>query len=117
MLRQAASRALRGRGLRGFRNAVELDGFNRSRSVMPLANHVPDVAGDAWVAPNATVVGSVAVDDRASVWFGAVLRGDLAHIRVGAYSSVGDRAVISTSRYANTRAATSCISRPSRQQP
>ncbi len=109
MLRRAlpaASRCLRGAASgaappacsRAFRNAVEFDAFSRARSVMPLGAHQPTVAVDAWVAPNATVVGNVAVDDRASVWYGAVLRGDLAHIKLGAYSSVGDRAVIGTAR-------------------
>jgi hypothetical protein len=85
-------------GVRLLRNAVELDGWNTARSLLPLGDTHPVVAIDAWVAPNATVVGDVHVQDRASVWYGAVLRGDLAPVRLGAFSSVGDRAVLSTAR-------------------
>ena len=85
-------------GVRLLRNAVELEGWNTARSLLPLGDTHPVVAIDAWVAPNATVVGDVHVADRASVWYGAVLRGDLAPVRLGAFSSVGDRAVLSTAR-------------------
>lgn len=46
------------------------------------------------VAPGAAVVGEVELDDDVSVWFGAVLRGDLAPVRVGARSNVQDGAVL-----------------------
>ena len=46
----------------------------------------PSVAETAWVAPGATVVGDVAIAGEASVWYGCVLRGDLAPIRIGAAS-------------------------------
>ena len=81
-------------GARGY----EAELWSRARNVLPVAGVSPAVAVDAWVAPNATVVGSVIVSDQASVWFGAVVRGDLATVKVGAFSSVGDRAVVSTAR-------------------
>lgn len=49
-----------------------------------------------WVAPNAVLLGKVALDEDASVWFGAVLRGDNELIRVGARSNVQDGCVLHT---------------------
>ncbi len=54
----------------------------------------PRVAQDAFVAPNAVLIGDVEVESEASVWFGAVLRGDWNRIRVGARSSVQDNCVV-----------------------
>jgi carbonic anhydrase/acetyltransferase-like protein (isoleucine patch superfamily) len=61
---------------------IELDGFT------------PQVAEDAYIAPTAVLIGHVVVESAASVWFGAVLRGDNSEIRVGAGSCVQDNCVI-----------------------
>jgi carbonic anhydrase/acetyltransferase-like protein (isoleucine patch superfamily) len=61
---------------------IELDGFT------------PQVADDAYIAPTAVLIGNVVVEPAASVWFGAVLRGDNSQIRVGAGSCVQDNCVI-----------------------
>jgi carbonic anhydrase/acetyltransferase-like protein (isoleucine patch superfamily) len=47
-----------------------------------------------WVAPNAVVVGNVEIGEDASVWFGAVIRGDLDTIRIGAGTNIQDGAVL-----------------------
>lgn len=52
--------------------------------------------GRYWVAPNAVVLGKVELCEDASVWFGAVLRGDNELIRVGARSNVQDGSVLHT---------------------
>jgi carbonic anhydrase/acetyltransferase-like protein (isoleucine patch superfamily) len=52
------------------------------------------VAADAWVAPNATLVGAVTLRAEASVWYGAVLRGDGDSIEVGEGSNVQDGCVL-----------------------
>ncbi len=52
--------------------------------------------GDYWVAPNATLIGRVRLLKNASVWFGAVLRGDNDWIVVGENSNVQDNSVIHT---------------------
>jgi carbonic anhydrase/acetyltransferase-like protein (isoleucine patch superfamily) len=54
----------------------------------------PSVPSNSFVAPNATLVGSVELGEEASVWFGAVLRGDVATIRIGATSNVQDGVII-----------------------
>ncbi|MDP9366133.1 MAG: gamma carbonic anhydrase family protein [Chloroflexota bacterium] len=62
--------------------------------VLALDGVAPRVAPDAYLAPNAVVVGDVAIETGASVWFGATLRGDVAPIRLGARSNVQDGAVL-----------------------
>lgn len=52
--------------------------------------------GDYWVAPNATVVGSVVLEHNASIWFNAVIRGDNDLITLGEGSNVQDHAVLHT---------------------
>ena len=51
-------------------------------------------ASSAWVAPTATVVGDVRLGEGASVWFGAVIRGDCDSVSVGARSNVQDLACL-----------------------
>lgn len=48
----------------------------------------------AFIAPNATVVGDVTLGENASVWYGAVIRGDMGAISIGAGSNVQDNCVI-----------------------
>ena len=52
--------------------------------------------GDFWVAPDANVIGKVALESATSVWFGATLRGDNELIRVGAGSNIQENAVLHT---------------------
>jgi carbonic anhydrase/acetyltransferase-like protein (isoleucine patch superfamily) len=54
----------------------------------------PRVHPDAFVAPTAALIGDVEVGAHASIWFGVVLRGDVAGIVVGAGSNVQDNAVV-----------------------
>ena len=59
-----------------------------------LANRKPTLGHDAWVAPNATVIGDVQLGDNASVWWNAVLRGDNDTISIGANSNIQDGSVL-----------------------
>lgn len=54
----------------------------------------PQLAPGAWVADSAQVIGSVVLGENASVWFGAVLRGDNETIRIGRNSNVQDLSVL-----------------------
>ena len=54
----------------------------------------PVVGKDVFVASSATVLGSVALGDHASVWYGSVLRGDVGSITVGARTNIQDLSVI-----------------------
>jgi carbonic anhydrase/acetyltransferase-like protein (isoleucine patch superfamily) len=58
----------------------------------------PSVAADAFVAPTATLIGDVTIESRASVWFGAVLRGDQGSIVVRAGANIQDNSVLHPAR-------------------
>jgi carbonic anhydrase/acetyltransferase-like protein (isoleucine patch superfamily) len=64
--------------------------------IYSLGSRIPQIAPDAWVAHNATVVGSIHLHARSSVWFNCVLRGDNDDIIVGEDSNVQDSAVLHT---------------------
>ena len=59
-----------------------------------LAGVRPTLGRDVFVADNATVIGDVHLGDDASVWFGAVMRGDYFPIRVGARTNIQDNSVV-----------------------
>ena len=63
-------------------------------TLIELDGKAPRIAEDAYIAPTAVLIGDVVVEPAASVWFGAVLRGDNSQIRVGAGSCVQDNCVI-----------------------
>lgn len=62
--------------------------------IRPFKGVLPQVAGSAYVDEAATVIGDVHIGDDSSVWPGAVLRGDVNFIRVGARTSIQDGTVL-----------------------
>ena len=54
----------------------------------------PEIAEDCWIAPDAAVIGRVRILKGASIWFGAVLRGDNEWITIGPNSNVQDHTII-----------------------
>jgi carbonic anhydrase/acetyltransferase-like protein (isoleucine patch superfamily) len=64
--------------------------------VLPYDDRSPVVDPTAWLAPNATVVGQVRLHARASVFYGAVVRGDMAEVVVGRGSNLQDNVVVHT---------------------
>lgn len=54
----------------------------------------PEIHESAFIAPNATVIGDVELGENASVWFGTVLRGDIAPIRIGNNSNIQDLSIL-----------------------
>jgi carbonic anhydrase/acetyltransferase-like protein (isoleucine patch superfamily) len=82
------ARALRGR-------SADAD----ARSIIrPFAGVWPRIHPDAWIAPGAVVVGDVEIGAESSLWYGAVLRGDVHGIRVGARSNLQDGCVLHVTR-------------------
>jgi carbonic anhydrase/acetyltransferase-like protein (isoleucine patch superfamily) len=53
-------------------------------------------SGENWVAPNATIIGDVTLEQNTSIWFNAVLRGDLENIHIGEGSNIQDGSVLHT---------------------
>ena len=65
-------------------------------AIYELGDYVPKISESAWVADSAQVIGRVALAEGASIWYGAVLRGDNDWITVGARSNVQDCSMLHT---------------------
>jgi carbonic anhydrase/acetyltransferase-like protein (isoleucine patch superfamily) len=63
---------------------------------LPYHGVWPRIAPTAFVAPTAVIVGDVEIGDEVSIWFGVVIRGDTAPVRIGLRSNVQDNCVIHT---------------------
>jgi carbonic anhydrase/acetyltransferase-like protein (isoleucine patch superfamily) len=62
--------------------------------ILPVTGIAPQFGDACFIAPNATVVGDVVMGDQCSVWFNAVVRGDVNSIRIGNRVNIQDGAVI-----------------------
>lgn len=62
-----------------------------------FADRSPKIHETAFVADDAIVIGDVEIGERASVWFGSILRGDVNYIRIGARTNIQDATVIHVS--------------------
>lgn len=62
--------------------------------ILPVEGILPQFGKECFIAPNATIVGDVIMGDECSVWFNAVVRGDVNSIRMGKRVNVQDGAVI-----------------------
>jgi len=78
----------------GLKTDVILSMMNPPNPPFPSYWEPPDCSSAAFVAPNATLVGHVQLGEGSSVWYGAVLRGDVERIEIGAYSNIQDGAVL-----------------------
>jgi len=76
--------------------------------LLPFHGKRPQIADSAFIAPNAVLVGNVTIQEEASIWFGAVLRGDDPDngIVVGAGTSVQDNCVVHVGAWAPTHIGT-----------
>ncbi len=63
-------------------------------AIYTLGDRQPVLGHEAWVAPNATVIGDVRLGDQASIWWNAVIRGDNDTITIGAGSNIQDGSVL-----------------------
>lgn len=77
--------------------------------VYALGDRVPDIHPEAFVHPDAVVIGDVRIDEEATVWPGAVLRGDYGRIEVGARTSVQDGTVVHATADFPTVIGSDCI--------
>jgi carbonic anhydrase/acetyltransferase-like protein (isoleucine patch superfamily) len=66
--------------------------------VMAVNGVAPKIADDVFIAPGAVIVGDVEIGPGSSVWFNAVLRGDVAPIRIGAGTNIQDLALLHVDR-------------------
>ena len=63
-------------------------------TLRPFQKAQPSLGARVFVAENATVIGDVAIGDDSSVWFGAVIRGDVHRIRIGARTNIQDNCTL-----------------------
>ena len=64
--------------------------------IYDLKKNVPEISSDSWVAPNAIIIGKVKLEKNSSIWFNAVLRGDIEKIVIGENSNIQDGSVLHT---------------------
>lgn len=67
--------------------------------LIPYKRIEPILDESVYLAPGACVIGDVEVKKSSSIWFGAVVRGDVAPITIGSGTNIQDGAVIHTSRH------------------
>jgi carbonic anhydrase/acetyltransferase-like protein (isoleucine patch superfamily) len=82
-------------GSRLLNDVAYMQELSRHRQTMSLYDVQPAV-DDAWVAPNASLIGEVIVSKYATVWYNVVIRAELNPVRIGHFSSVGDGTTIKT---------------------
>ena len=62
--------------------------------ILPVKDVYPQIGKDSFIAENATIVGDVVMGEACTVWFNAVIRGDVNAIRIGSKTNIQDGAVI-----------------------
>ena len=78
-------------------------------AVWALDGIAPEIDPEAWVHPEATVIGRVRIGPEASIWPQAVLRGDYGEIRIGARTSIQDGTVLHTTAEHPTVIGADCV--------
>jgi len=62
--------------------------------IKPVNGKSPEIPNDCYIAENATIVGEVTMGNQCSIWFNAVIRGDVHYIKLGNKVNVQDGAII-----------------------
>lgn len=66
--------------------------------ILPFGDKHPEIAPDAFIAPNAAVIGDTVIGTRSSIWFGVTIRGDVNSIRIGSDTNIQDGSVVHVTR-------------------
>ncbi|MBM3672361.1 MAG: gamma carbonic anhydrase family protein [Actinobacteria bacterium] len=77
--------------------------------IYALGDVEPDIHPDAFVHPDATVIGNVVIGSESTIWAQTVLRGDYGEIRIGARTSIQDGSVVHTTRELPTIVGDDCV--------
>ncbi len=67
--------------------------------IVEFDNKQPQIGADVFIAPTAVIIGDVILKEGVSIWYGAVLRGDMAPIRVGPQTNIQDNCTIHTDHH------------------
>lgn len=65
-----------------------------SALILPVQDKMPKIPASCYVAPNCTIVGEVEMGEECSIWFNAIIRGDVHYIKMGNKVNVQDGAII-----------------------
>lgn len=68
--------------------------LNKTMIIKSVKGKTPEIASDCYIAENATILGEVSIGKQCSVWFNAVIRGDVNYIKIGNKVNIQDGAVI-----------------------
>lgn len=63
-------------------------------TVVPVRGKTPQIHNSCWIAPTATLIGDVTLAEDCTVWFGAIVRGDVCQIQIGAKCNIQDGVII-----------------------
>ncbi len=66
--------------------------------ILPFKDSTPEIHSSAWVTESAQVIGDVVIGEECSVWFNAVIRGDMNYIRIGKRTNIQDGCVLHVAR-------------------
>jgi carbonic anhydrase/acetyltransferase-like protein (isoleucine patch superfamily) len=77
--------------------------------IYALGDRVPNIHPDAFIHPDAVIIGSVTIGAQSSVWPCAVLRGDNGEINIGDRTSIQDGSVLHTTPFAFTTVGDDCV--------
>lgn len=75
------------------------EGLSKHQTLQAFANKWPKISEDNFLAPNASVIGDVSIGQRSSVWYGAVLRGDVNSIHIGSNTNLQDNVIVHVARH------------------
>ena len=75
----------------------------------PRTGIEPQIHESAFIAPNATVIGNVIIEEGANIWFGAVLRGDWGIIKIGKNTSIQENVTIHIEKEVSVIIGDNCI--------
>ena len=64
----------------------------------PYKNILPNIAKNAYIAPNATITGDTTIGELSNIWYNVVIRGDVAPIKIGKATNIQDGSIIHVSR-------------------
>jgi carbonic anhydrase/acetyltransferase-like protein (isoleucine patch superfamily) len=78
-------------------------------AIYALGDQEPSIHPEAYVHPDAVIIGSVTIGAESSVWATAVIRGDDGHIVIGARTSIQDGTVIHTTPFTPTTVGDDCV--------
>lgn len=74
--------------------------LSKAQTVQPFAGKAPQVGQNVFVAPSASVIGDVKLGDGSSVWYGAVIRGDVNSVTIGSRTNIQDNVLVHVARKA-----------------